>query len=283
MIMNKFSLFLVFWVLLSCKGKDNFKNPTGYDLSKPEKFIVPDILHEISGISFYKGNSDTIYAEQDEEGKVYWLHLGDKQATPVKFGKKGDFEDMAIINDKVIMLRSDGILFSFPFSEIHQPEITDTKEWDGLLPQGEFEGLWGDPKTNRLYVLCKHCSDDETTKAITAYILQMQPDGSIQKNTSVSVSVKAIEKLVGEAKFKFHPSALAQNPQTQEWYIVSSVNKMLVIADNNWTVKDVYPLDPKIFRQPEGIAFDTENNLYISNEGDKLSPGDVLKFKYKKK
>jgi uncharacterized protein YjiK len=272
----------VFWFFLSCRGNDDFKNPPGYDLNKPEKYFVPDILDEISGISFYKGNKDTLYAEQDEEGRLYWMHFGDKKASYVKFGKKGDFEDMTIINDQVIMLRSDGILFSFAFNKIHQEEITDTKEWDDLLPQGEFEGLYGDPKTNRLYVLCKHCSDDETTKAITAYILQLEPDGSIQKNTSVTVSVKSIEKLSGDKKFKFHPSALAQNPQTQEWYILSSVNKMLVIADNNWNIKDVYPLDPKLFHQPEGIAFDSENSLYISNEGDGITSGNVLKFVYKK-
>jgi uncharacterized protein YjiK len=47
-------------------------------------------------------------------------------------------------------------------------------------------------------------------------------------------------------------------------------------------VKEVYPLNPALFRQPEGIAFDNENNLYISNEGDDISKGNVLKFVFKK-
>lgn len=280
--MNKQYIYILFLIFLSCTDKKDFKNPKGYDLKKPEKFTVPESIDEISGISFYKGNKDTLYAEQDEQGKLFWLHLGDKKGNHVKFGKSGDYEDMAIVNEQVIMLRSDGILFSFPFYEIHQEEITNTKEWDDLLPKGEFEGLCADEKTKQLYVLCKHCRDDETTKAITAYILQLQPDGSITKNGSATISVKTIEKLAGEDKFKFHPSALAQNPQTQQWYIVSAVNKMLVIADHDWTVKEVYPLDPSIFRQPEGIAFDSENNLYISNEGDDLSTGNVLKFVFKK-
>ena len=41
---------------------------------------------------------------------------------------------------------------------------------------------------------------------------------------------------------------------------------MLVMADENWKVKSVYPLNPSLFVQPEGIAFDRQQNLYISNE-----------------
>jgi uncharacterized protein YjiK len=280
--MNKQYLYILFLILLSCAGKKiEFKSPPGYDLNKPEKFTVPG-LNEISGISFYEGKMDTIYAEQDEKGELFYLHLGDKTASHVKFGKKGDYEDMAIINEQVILLRSDGALFSFPFNQRHQEEIMDAKEWNGLLPAGEFEGLCVDTKNNRLYVLCKHCSNDETTKAITAYILQLQPDGNIIQNGSASISVQTIEKLINEKKFKFHPSALGKNPKTDQWYLLSAVNKMLVIADKDWNVKEVYPLDPAIFRQPEGIAFDNENNLYISNEGDDISKGNVLKFIFTK-
>ena len=52
----------------------------------------------------------------------------------------------------------------------------------------------------------------------------------------------------------------------------------MVITDANWKVQDVYPLIGNSFYQPEGIAFDAEGNLYISNEGDELSDGNVLKF-----
>lgn len=243
---------------------------------------MPDVLTEISGISFYRGRNDTLYAEQDEEGKLYYLHPGDSGASHVKFGKKGDFEDLAVTTAWVIMLRSDGTLFTFPFSEVRNEVAGHVREWDGLLPDGEFEGLYADPADNKLYVLCKHCNADQTTAAVSVSILQLQPDGSITRVTNASINVKTIEKLGAAKKIKFHPSALTKNPATQEWYILSAVNKMLVIADKNWQVKDIYPLDPAVFRQPEGIAFDNETSLYISNEGDKISKGNVLKFVFKK-
>ncbi|MFI5128973.1 MAG: SdiA-regulated domain-containing protein [Chitinophagales bacterium] len=281
--MNKTYLYIALLILLSCMGKKkDFRSPAGYDLTKPDKFYVPEALDEVSGICFFNGNNDTLYAEQDEEGKVYYLHLGDKKARHVKFAKGGDYEDIVVANGQLIVLRSDGRLFSFPFHQIHEEEVTDVKEWDGLLPKGEYEGLCADVKNNQLYVLCKNCPADKTTKAVTAYILQLQPGGNIIQSGSASISVKTIEVLSGEKKFKFNPSGLAKNPKTGQYYIVSAVNDMLVIADSDWTVKEVYHIDPSTFRQPEGIAFDNENNLYISNEGDELSRGNVLKFVFSK-
>lgn len=266
-----YQLYLCFAAifLFSCnENQEEFKNPVGYDLGKPEKFIMPDALNEISGISF---NNDSLYAIQDEEGKLFYLRPGDKKAGSAQFGKKGDYEDLAIINGQVIILRSDGTLFSFAAAD-----ASAAKEWQDLVPKGEYEGLYADAADSKIYVLCKQCKKD----VANLHILQLQPDGSMAQSGSASINEKDIEKLSGEKKLNFHPSALAKNPRTQEWYIVSSANKMLVIADNSWKIKETYPLPPAHFRQPEGIAFDRENNLYISNEGDAVSNGNVLKFDY---
>ncbi|RZK46858.1 MAG: SdiA-regulated family protein, partial [Pedobacter sp.] len=36
------------------------------------------------------------------------------------------------------------------------------------------------------------------------------------------------------------------------------------------------------FNQPEGIAFDKDGNLFISNEGSETQTGNILRFDYKK-
>jgi hypothetical protein len=58
---------------------------------------------------------------------------------------------------------------------------------------------------------------------------------------------------------------------------------MLVVADGNWVIKAVYNLNPAIYIQPEGIAFDKQNNLYISNEGGDIHAGNILKITYSAK
>jgi uncharacterized protein YjiK len=56
------------------------------------------------------------------------------------------------------------------------------------------------------------------------------------------------------------------------------MENLLVITDENWKVKDAFTLNGNTFYQPEGIAFDSRGNLYISNEGDELSNGNILRF-----
>lgn len=270
---------------ISCTDKTESNqsgSPKGYDLDKPVKYNMPGELLEISGITFNNGKSDSLYAEQDEDGKVFYLKLGDKQVNYSKFGKKGDYEDIAICHNQVIMLRSDGVLFTFPFNQVRSKEIATAQKLEDLLPAGEYEGMYADEKSGLLYILCKHCADDRTTKSSSGYILALQSDGTLKQNGGFSVDVKSIEKIVEKKRISFHPSALTKNSNTNEWYILSSVNKMLVVADANWSVKAVYPLNASMFNQPEGITFDAQHNLYISNEGSKTSEGNVLKFNFNK-
>src|SRR4051812_393258 len=95
-------------VLLACIQKPAYISPEGYDFTKPVKYDMPADLNEISGIAFSKGNIDKIYAESDETGKVYYFKLGDKKVNSTSFKDNGDFEDIAISGNQIIMLQSKG-------------------------------------------------------------------------------------------------------------------------------------------------------------------------------
>lgn len=248
-----------------------------YNLGKPDKFTMSESLLEISGFTFHKGNSDTVYAIQDEEGKLFRVKWNVKKPLNAKFGKKGDYEDVAIVNNRVVVLKSNGQLFSFPFEEADWEDVDSVIEYKGLLPPGEFEGMYGDEATGKLYVICKNCADDDKKRSVTGYIFQFGdgvfPAGGFQ------INVDEIRNYAGKVKRGFRPSGLARNPVSGDWFIISAVNKLMVVTDSNWKVKDAYPLSGNVFNQPEGIAFDTQGNLYISNEGDDISDGNILKFK----
>ncbi len=253
------------------------KTPEGYNLGKPEKFRVPESLLEISGIAFHNGNPGTVYAIQDEQGKLFWLSWGVKKQQHIKFAKNGDYEDLAIIKNRVIVLKSNGVLYSFPLADTTQEEAAGVQEWTSLLPEGEYEGIWADEASSSIYVLCKHCKGSDPKISIPGYSFRLT-DSSLSPAGSFTIDVAQIKATFSRSKRGFRPSALANNPLTHEWFIISAVNHLLVITDSSWKVKNAYHLDGNRFNQPEGLAFDTAGNLYISNEGDHLSEGNILKF-----
>lgn len=260
--------------------KTIYNSPQGYDLNHPVRFVMPDALQEISGIDFKDGDPGTLYAEQDEEGKVYLMKLGDKKAHHVKFGDKGDYEDLALVGKFVVMLRSDGVLYDFPFDELRAGKIDHTSKWNDLLPKGEYESLYGDPATGELVLLTKDSHSDTKARIVSGYVLILHTDGSITRSNEFQFSPASLAAYSGMHHAVFKPSALTRNSRNGEWYILSSVNKILVVTDSLWHVREVCRLDPSLFIQPEGIAFDKDGALYISNEGDKHVPGTVLKFPF---
>ena len=107
---------------------------------------------------------------------------------------------------------------------------------------------------------------------------RLAADGVITPLSRFTFDTDSLKSYKGMHRALFRPSGLSRDPRSGRWFILSSVNKMLVVADASWRVLKVCPLDPALFIQPEGIAFDRSENLYISNEGNKTTPGTVLRF-----
>jgi hypothetical protein len=282
---NKLPVLMMLFAIvasLSCiKPGSKFSSPNGYDLNNPEKFLMPDDLLEISGMAFHQLHPDTVYSIQDEDGHVFMQHWGVKRAVNTKFASKGDYEDLATLGDSMFIMKSNGSFYGFPISEIGKKVASGVKEWKKLLPKGEYESMYADDAASQLYVLCKNCDVDKKKDQVTGYVLAYDPaTASLTQKETFTVDTKLIKASGHKVEHGLRASALGRNPVTNDWYIVSSVNKMLVVADSKWTIKDIHRLDSGIFNQPEGIAFDQDQTLYISNEGDEITNGNILKFRY---
>lgn len=263
------------------KGEKKYGSPPGYDFSQPVTYKMPEELEEISGIAFYPGSKELMYAIQDEEGKLFfWKNGNPGSVDHVSFGKHGDYEDLGLTNNFAIILRSDGILFTFPIQEVKEGALKSVKEWKSLIPEGEYEGLYADHMSNDLYVLCKNCGADKKTGFLSGYILHLDEQGAPALTGNFKINTQTIPDLTPKSGLR--ASALTFNKQTKEWYILSSVHKILIIADERWKPKQIIHLNPSLFPQPEGITFDIDNNLYISNEAGNTATGTVLKFVLKK-
>lgn len=250
-------LFL-FILIIGCKNAGDemvLSAETGnnYSFDKPvQVYVMPAELKEISGISFQSDKE--LLCEEDEHGKIYIYDVQVKQVTvKIDFGPAGDYEDIARYNDKIYIVRSDGVLFSFAGKE--------TTELQTGIPKGEdIEGLCADAANNRLLIASKH-------------------KGKIYAYEPGTGALKELWKIDEK---KFAPSALAIHPLTHEIYVISSVSKQLLVLSVDGKIKETHQLTGKQFKQPEGMAFAANGDLYISNEG-RGGDGNILLFRYQKK
>jgi DNA-binding beta-propeller fold protein YncE len=251
--------YLFFFILLiGCKNAGDemvlsAESDSNYSFDKPiQVYVMPAELNEISGICFQSDKE--LLCEEDEHGKIYIYDVRVKQVTvKIDFGPAGDYEDLARYKDKIYIVRSDGALFGFSGKE--------TTELKTGIPKGDdIEGLCADPANDRLLLASKHKSK------IYAY----EPDTGVLKELW-----KIDEK-------KFAPSALAIHPVTNEIYVISAISKQLLVLSVDGKIKESHQLTGKQFKQPEGMAFAANGDLYISNEG-RDGEGNILLFRYQKK
>ncbi len=271
------SLVLLVILFASCQRAPDFESPEGYDFGSPEKILMKEALLEISGITFHQEHPDTLLAINDESGKLFYFTQADPKPHTVKFAGDGDYEDVAIYKDSIFVLRSDGSLFSFPDSIKQQKAISSRRK--KIFPKAEYESIYIDDKSGVLYVLCKQYSKKKNKNLLLGYSLDLKDS----MNTVNPLAIDLNSIMDKKDKKQFLPSAMTKNLLTGEWFIISSANKLFLITDKNFKPKKIFSLDPAYFIQPEGMAFDNQNNLYISNEGNDLRNGNVLKFNYQGK
>lgn len=284
--------YLIFGIWLttigptSCQGQGQSQNEiTGqvesdsfpYVLKANAIYTMPTDLEEISGITFITENANTLYAIQDEDGLLFEYDLVKKQvvaATP--FAKKGDYEEIATDGQYFYVLKSNGHIYSFPVEHTSASGKVIVNE--ELVPNGEYESMAFDPSSGSLFLLCKVCKVDKKGEAVSGYVLKADGGGQLSNSREFSLQISSLSALDQRIKKTFKPSAMARRKSSGEWYILSSIDQALVITDDTFKPKEVIHLPRKIFEQPEGIAFDKHDNLYISSEAGRQKHGTIHKF-----
>ncbi|GAB3642233.1 SdiA-regulated domain-containing protein [Spirosoma arcticum] len=245
-----------------------FKLP--YDLTTPDETVtLPNKLKEISGLTYYKDNK--LLCVQDEEAVVYVYDTKEKKVVQdFGFGGYGDFEGIEYVNGEVYVLESNGNLFRF------EPESTQIGRTKTDLPANtEVEGLGYEPKTKRLLIAVKQGGGASSDKATYSFDLL---------NKAVFKDMQLNDEQLKGAGINpktYKPSGIAVHPVTGEWYVLSSAGKRLLITNRKAQILHSESLDPKLFRQPEGICFAPNGDLYIASEGNGKK-GSVMTFGYKK-
>lgn len=286
----KFSYFC-FTFLLSIVFSGCFFTTKSYDsISKSYDFSNPKILNltkslsEISGLAYYK---NAIYTHNDEEGIVFIVNPKSGEISEkIKFGKKGDYEGIEIVNNTVYVIKNNG---DISFFELQKEKLTTLT--NKLNSHNNIEGLTYYKPTNELLIACKGepLNKSKNTKAIYSFNLKNE---KLNKQPFLEVKLKKLEKHI-KKQFKhsskkelkkqikrslnFSPSGIAIHPKTKDFYIISAQGSLLVIFNAKKEIKEIIFLNTNHLPQPEGICFDNKENLYISTE-TKNSVGKIYKY-----
>jgi uncharacterized protein YjiK len=258
-------------------SESNVPGPSASGITVVRKWLMPEKLMEISGLSQLAG--DRFACVQDEQGIIFIYNIATSSVEKeISFGGVGDYEGLAVVGEAIWVLRADGKLFEV--SNINAPK-PDVKEYSTHLTiKQDAEGLCYDRKNNRLLVATKGAElDTEDYKGIYAFDLSsgkmgQQPVFKIDLLNEVFESNGSGKKKKGS----MNPSGIAIHPLNGDMYITDGRNSKLLITDAAGEIKKLYQLNTSEFSQPEGITFDASGDLFIANEGTK-QPGNILQVK----
>jgi hypothetical protein len=273
----------------SAKAQENyqFSNPCAY-------YTLPDTLYEISGLTDV--DSSHIGCVQDEKGMIFLYNLYEaKIDSRSTFYFDGDYEGITRVGNDMYVLRSDGYLFRMRDYMLGTVVLRDS--FATQIPINNNEGLCYDEKNNVLLIAAKGKIKKSKDTRDLRFIYGFRLDSLIMADTAVLVididniasqmKVKGVDvpytiKKNGELKYenlKFMPSSIAVHPLSDRFYILSAVDRLLVILNRTGTIEDVIELPSSLFPKPEGITFLPNGDLLISNEGNG-GKANLMRFCY---
>lgn len=255
------------------------KSPPGYNMKTTIQVKLPLELDEISGVAYYPVDS-SIFAINDEKGWLYKIKKRGREIQRWKFSPGADFEDVVLLDSIFYVLQSNGNIMRLTFSEQNTVNVQQFYFDKSGQSVSEFEILYYDPVKQKMILICKDCELDKK-KSLTTF--SFDPHSGQYSDSSFRIDVTKIAAAIGEEKIRFKPSAASINPKTGELFIISAINKLLVVADTNGQFKQAYKIDPGIFKQPEGLTFTPAGDLIISNEAADVGVADILFFTYQNK
>lgn len=315
---HHFYIFLVCSTLLCCKSETQIKTPEAnyqnkkvsiqhnipYNLDKVDQtYELETGLKEISGLAYYD-KKNCLVTHNDEKGNYYEIDINNgKVLQKVRFSKSGDYEGITLANNNVILSKSNGTLYFYDTNT--QSTITHKTK---LNSKNDIEGLCYNVSDNTLLMASKstYKDGDKSTKTNLIYSYDIK-NKKLKETPYLKIVIDDLQDWLQEDSTKdthislvkqmkrlknFAPSGLSFSNDNNTLYIVSARGSTLLIyniipkngvdpSKQKIELDHIHFLDQKVMPQPEGICFDSNQNLYISTEGQNTK-GKILKFNYLK-
>jgi uncharacterized protein YjiK len=238
-----------------------------FDLSKDggEQVKLSRNLQEISGLALTPDGR--LLAHHDERAVIFQLdpETGEVlQAFSAGFGgAPGDFEGIAVTEDRIFLSTSDGGLLQ---TSQGSPGATMDYRFHASELRGrcEFEGLAFDPHDETLLLPCKTPRDRELEDHVVVFSLELS-SGRVLQVPRIFLPLEELEEVGLDDSFS--PSGIEVHPETGRIFLVSARDEAILEFSPGGALLDGRELHKKTHPQTEGITFGRDGTLYLADEG----------------
>jgi hypothetical protein len=232
------------------------------------RWDLPKGLREISGLTMTA--DDRLFAHDDNVGVVYQIDF--RRGVIVKQfyvgdpAVQGDFEAIAVAEDRFYLLTSDGMLYRFP-EGADNARVAVSEVNTRLGQHCEFEGMTYEPGSRSLLLACKTVYQKTLEKAVLIYRWPL-PDGEPLDRIVVPPGELGDKKL--------NPTDIAIHPETGNYMLITQEYRLVELRPDG-TVVSVRDLSDR-FHQPEGLAITRDGFVLISDEAGPR-PASITTFR----
>ena len=230
-----------------------------------QQWKLPSRLKEISGLAL--SPNGRLFSVDDEQAVIYEIDYG-KGKIVKKFALgepvlKGDFEGIAYLDGRLLLITSNGLLYS-AVEGLDGEHVSYEKIDTEIGEECEIEGLVQDPDQARLLIICKKMHDDDDELAIFVWHM-----GDGQEGNGGRIKLPVSDILAQLKTGKLHPSGIAIHPHSRSLFIIAARQRALIELDPEGGFISAGKLPKKKrHRQPEGVEILPAGELIISDEGD---------------
>ena len=234
-----------------------------YDLAGPpqDRWELPRDLAEPSGLAVAGGGR--VLAHGDERAVVFELDpAAHRVVKRFEFGRpaaRGDFEGVAVVDSRVFLVTSDGVLYEGPEGADGEA-VEFVTHSTGAGRSCEVEGLAYDPGTRSLLLACKtpRVAALEGRLTVLGWSLDR---GALDPEPRLSVPLER-----GFGRAGFHPSELVREPGTGHYLVLAAREHAIAELSSAGDVVATVALPRRLHPQAEGLALASDGSLLIGNE-----------------
>ncbi|HUR92940.1 MAG TPA: SdiA-regulated domain-containing protein [Gemmatimonadales bacterium] len=239
-----------------------------YDLgaAPTARWKLPRALDEISGLA--TDATGRLFAHDDEQAIIYELDASaERIVRQFAFGRppaRGDFEGIAVAGTRVFLTTSSGIVYAgatgangtaVPFSLFRT----------GIGRSCEIEGLAWNANQDSLLFACKAPRISALRDRLAVFAWSpARPAPAAEP--AMRASLRDVADQLGHRDFL--PSELLRDPDTGHLLLLAARAHAIVEITPQGDVVNVSRLQRALHRQPEGLAFDRDGALLISDEAN---------------